>query len=314
MPKSEEEFKEEEVKNNATPEEGSAEDEFDKAFDSLVDGEEPEDKVEEDPDPKEEEDLESSEEESVYKPSPEEEDTEVEDDKTEQTEEERIAELEADLASEKQRSASWDGRIKAAATRQKAAEDELEALKSSQKDKSQSDDALPEGENELDIVKEFTDEFPALKAPIELMIKQEAKKIVKESLKDVAPQMQQVQDTLAESSNQAHLSAITNAHSDWTTIRDTGKLQKWIDVQPSFLQKSLQKVYESGDTQEVIEMFSAYKKANSINQNRETAETKKKAEKLLAVKHQTGGPPKQKVKAAKDDFDGAWDEAVSAKK
>ena len=308
----------EEEENGIKPTEGGDDDEFDKTFDALVEGNDTEEKTAEDKEAdaaaKLEAEKESSKNESLFVASPET-DTEKKEETHVPTPEEEIANLKSEVAKEKQRSASWEGRINAADKRAKAAE--LAAQQSQETDKSQSTtDALPNGDDEL-VIKEFTEEFPALEQPIQLMIKAEAQKIIDASLKDLKPKIDQVTDTVANQTYAAHQAAITTAHQDWKAIRDDGRLRTWIDAQPGIIKNSLNQVYEKGNTAEVIEMFDAYTKSNSITPNREIDPNPKpnlKAEKLLAVPHQPGALPKdQKKKAAKDDFDGAWEEAISKK-
>lgn len=311
----EQEIKEQEALDAIKPEEGSDEYEFDAAFEELSSEEDPEAKVKADKEAAAKLAAEAAEKEvtpadSIYNPSPAEEDTEDVDDEVVLTPEEEIAKLKADALKEKQKTASWEGRINAANKR--AADAELKASQSSDlKDKGQSNNALPDGDDDDELViNEFTEEFPALEKPIQVMIRKEARKIVAESLKEVAPKIKAVEDTLVTSARESHLGNITKAHEDWIEIRDSGKLQTWIDAQPSFLRDSLQNVYVNGNTAQVIEMFDAYKNSNSLTQTRETNPKPKvnpKAKKLLAVSHQSAGVPKQAVVPDKDDFDATWD-------
>ena len=65
-------------------------------------------------------------------------------------------------------------------------------------------------------------------------------------------------------------------------------------------------------TDEIIEMFDAYKKSVKHTQivNPDNSQ-RRKLKGIEAVNQQPGGPPKDIKKANKDDFDSAWDDALS---
>jgi len=71
-------------------------------------------------------------------------------------------------------------------------------------------------------------------------------------------------------------------------------------------------VIEEGTAEEIIEMFDAYKKTvrHTQSDNKDTSKSKK-LKQLEAVDSSGAGPRKEKKKASQDDFDGAWDEAMS---
>ena len=140
--------------------------------------------------------------------------------------------------------------------------------------------------------------------------------ILKE-LKDIEPRLQkidQVSEKVDKVAEEDHFDAITKAHPDWRDIRDSGKLQKFIDAQPSFVRSSLERVMKEGDSDEVIEMFDAYKESMGLASSTKTKGGRSKDKKLKdmsAVDGSSGGPPKDKTKIDKDDFDAAWEDAVS---
>ena len=81
------------------------------------------------------------------------------------------------------------------------------------------------------------------------------------------------------------------------------------------MQPGLQVVIEEGTAEEIIEMFDAYKKivGHTKSDNKDISKSQK-LKNLEAVNASSAGPRKEKKKADKDDFDSAWDEAMSKDK
>lgn len=304
------------------------EDEFDKAFDEAMGTKKPEpssEKQEQTEDEGEEEEGEykqttdqSSEGEDdqqdgdIFNNAPEDDGSETDSgDGDEPTTEQKIANLEAELAREKQRTSSWEGRIRAANRRAEEAEAKLKEL--GKQDKEPKD--LPVGDNDEDVVLgEFIEEFPSLEKPIKLLATKIARDIVDREIGEIKPTITQVQETVKSQAEQEHLAKIRQAHPDFIDIYASGALVSWIERQPKFMQPGLQRVVAEGSADEVIELYDTYKR--SVGQSRKVVnkgnkQSKKKAKNLEAVTHSSSGPPADKKQAARDDFDGAWEEAVS---
>ena len=228
----------------------------------------------------------------------------------EETPEQHIARIEADLAAEKQRNSSWEGRIKAA--NQRADKAEAGAGKSTA-DKG-TNEALPNEEDDL-ILEEFIEEFPSLEKPMKILATKIARELVESQMSTITPTLTQVRETVESNAIDEHLGKITQAHSDWRTIHSSGALKTWIGTQPNFMQPGLNKVVEEGSAEDIIELFTTYKKStgqlktSTDSGSRKTPEQKLKE--LEAVRHQSSGPPKDKKKADKNDFDAGWDDALS---
>ncbi|MCE5212499.1 MAG: hypothetical protein LLG40_13230, partial [Deltaproteobacteria bacterium] len=67
-----------------------------------------------------------------------------------------------------------------------------------------------------------------------------------------------------QSATENHFKTVKSAHPDFEKYRDDGSLKNWIDTQPAYLKTVLQKVYDSGETEEVIDLYSRFKKENNI--------------------------------------------------
>ena len=78
--------------------------------------------------------------------------------------------------------------------------------------------------------------------------------------------LQQIEQGLApviqsqvESAEERHFSAIRKAHSDFDAVKP--EVQAWIKTQPKYLQPHLQKTYDEGETDDVIELVTNFKTA-----------------------------------------------------
>jgi hypothetical protein len=223
----------------------------------------------------------------------------------------KIAKVEIELEQEKQRNASWDGRIKAAEKRAAEAEQKLKDAEA--KGQSDSDNASPiEDDAKLSA---FFKEYPDLEGPLKSVAERIATNIVDKRMARVDELVENqttMQDTLSEDATVRHNASILEAHPDWKTIYDSGALKTWIEAQPNYLQPRLNEVVADGSAREIIEMFDSYKRASGkgtkqTSTSAELAEAKKKkAAALEAVPASTGGPNEGPKKIAKDDFDGAW--------
>ena len=118
------------------------------------------------------------------------------------------------------------------------------------------------------------------------------------------------------SSEEAHFSAIKGQHQDFEKYRDDGSLKKWIDEQPGYLKKEMQRVYSEGEAADVIDLFSRFKKDNNIGTPGDKdlsrdIEKKKKLDNMEMVDTgkrvigSSGGVGKNQ------DYDSAWDEAAA---
>lgn len=208
---------------------------------------------------------------------------------------------------------SWQGRITKANQRADEAEKRIEALeKKLEKPSVDGDTSKAEGDV---VLSEFMEEFPDLVEPIKRLASNIAEKIVSERLGTVTPQIEEIKKGQQQSAEDAFLAPITEAHPDWRSIYDSGKLQAWIDKQTPLQQKVLNTIVTDGSQAEVIEMFTSYKKANGLikpnsNKPNPTGEQNPDLKNIQAVKHQSAGPPAGQPD--KNDFDSAWKEATSS--
>jgi len=236
--------------------------------------------------------------------------------KTEETEDAK--KLREDLEKERQKTRSWEGRIRAANERAKKAEEEAEKLRQQQaKPKEEKPSEVPGDAEEETAVKAFRDEFPDLPKPILALVKKEILPLVRDLVKaelgkidPVVKDVESIKKHIEVDTTSSHLKAITDAHPDWEKIVSSGDLDVFIESQPSYVRKALEQVKAAGETEEVIDMFSQYKdwKKPQTKPKEPTPPPKDDIKDELAVPASPGGPRIPK-KVNKDDFDSAWDEA-----
>jgi hypothetical protein len=297
------------------PDKAADMDDFDSAFDEALDG-----KPQGEPELDEEGNVKKDSDDSTTEPEgdePEDEDLIVQpvvEDLDTDTDE---IDWEARAKASEQKMSSWEGRISKSNERAKEAERKLEeATKKSTSDK---DDTSPEGDDSDDAaeaINEFTTEYPSLEKPIKAIATKMAEKIVKAELTKLQPQLDELGSRAAKEDevvSEDHFSDIREAHPDYEEIRDSGKLKVWIEKQPSFVQYGFETVIKSGTADEIIDMFDRYKGKASQSSQTQQQKAKAKAKAHIAVDGESGGPRIPKDKKSKDDFDGAWDEAVQKK-
>ncbi|QXN70894.1 hypothetical protein DARTUKUTA_41 [Bacillus phage vB_BspP_Dartukuta] len=75
-----------------------------------------------------------------------------------------------------------------------------------------------------------------------------------------------IQEKQAVEASNAHYDAIRAAHPDADSVVQSQELAEWIDSQPTFVRGSMNAVIQKGSTDEVIELFSAFKSATGTTQ------------------------------------------------
>ena len=124
------------------------------------------------------------------------------------------------------------------------------------------------------------------------------------------------------SAYQEHRAALLEAHKDFDAVAP--EVEKWIAKQPGYLKSAFQQVFDEGATQDVIDLFTRFKKETGHAAPQESQQpparssaptdptTEKDARALEHVETRrvapkptaTGGPDK-------DDFDAGFEEALA---
>lgn len=77
----------------------------------------------------------------------------------------------------------------------------------------------------------------------------------------LAAQLEPLRQREQQSAAHAHQSAILAAHPDAVEVVESAQFQQWHESLPSFMRAGVARVLESGNTQEVIEVFDSFKQA-----------------------------------------------------
>lgn len=228
--------------------------------------------------------------------------------------------IKADLASERQRNNSWEGRISAANKRAEEAEaraKELEEKLAAGGNKPADDNSESSDEDEQ-VLSQFYDDFPELKAPLKILLKKATGKQKAEVMEEIIPKLKKVDEvveTQKETADSEHLNAIRNAHPDIEEIVQSQVMVNWIKQQPSYLRPGLEQVYKNGSTQDAIDLISEFKRVTGYGKtktenNTENKNGKDKDDKLksmMQVDSDSSGPPASEPD--KSDYDSAAKEA-----
>ena len=232
------------------------------------------------------------------------------------------ARLTEELKKERQRTSSWDGRIKAANEKAKKLEDENAQLREQVLSfaKQQDNDDAKSDEEKLQV---FREAFPELVDVVDIMEKK-INKIkdtrVKDEQKTVKPEEESTSTT--EESNDAgqedaksseptdHYKTVTKAHPELDEMVGTGAVLTWLRKQPEFISEHLEDIYYArngqGTSTQVIKLLNEFKKSTGWkSQLAERSSAKKKHDKLTGMLESEGeSPGLPKDGPDKNDFEG----------
>lgn len=189
------------------------------------------------------------------------------------------------------------------------------------------DDLTPEKKAELSA---YDDEFDVVSKSesqkrilFEKKIKAYMADLVENSNKSLLTNLAPFLMASEKNTEESHFKTIKSAHQDFEKYRDDGSLKKWIDDQPGYLKKEMQRVYTEGEAEDVIDLFSRFKKDNNIGTTviddatkkaeQDDIEKKKKLDNMEIVDSGkraigSGGVGKSQ------DYDAAFDEAIKSSK
>ena len=223
----------------------------------------------------------------------------------------RVTELEAELKKERQRTASWDGRIKASneKAKQLTAENEqlkteIEQLKSGKADESSN--------SEAEVMENFKETFPELVEVLDIYqrkIDSAVKSIpAKETAKETPAAAAEPETTDTTVDDSKHFNEILDVHPDLSEAVKTGVLQTWINKQDEFIRPHLQNVYDGGTSKQVISLMTNFKKKSGWTSQLDTGNGKQdKLNSMLATDSESAGPKTEGPD--KTDYAGAAKEA-----
>lgn len=223
-------------------------------------------------------------------------------------EEERKA---REVAEQKMR--SWDGRLRKSSeelTQERQARKELEQRLSALEQQSKDGDRqkLQEWLDDYGDDEEFAHISNIVRDRLEALNPDTDDNAAGErNTQDEPPADQATEQPEVDEDVKSHFAAIEEKHSDWREL--AGELDGWIESLPGKQALEYTRVKEQGTAEEVIAMLDDLKASKRGNSKGNTDDD---ADAMAAVRHRSGGK-RPKGRADKNDFDGAWAEAVGQK-
>jgi hypothetical protein len=195
---------------------------------------------------------------------------------------------EAELAKEKQKTSSWNGRITAANDKVKVLEDKITELET----------ATPSEEDLSDQTKidKFRKDFPELGDVVDIMEKR-IDKVAAPTKAAAAPAEEvfdQVDTNKPDDGPTSHYTATRDVHPELDEIVNSGVLLTWVRKQPDYIRPHLEKVYFTGDSEQVISMVTEFKNSSNWKSQLESREKdltkEEKLQSLVDVNSDSSGP------------------------
>ena len=166
------------------------------------------------------------------------------------------AAMQQDLANYEQKLRSWDGRIEAV---RKETEDAIMA-----KINKQVEPEIEENDPDLeDVLEMYPDLIPQVQKLIDNKVTKEVSgvedRVAQLIEQHVSPIATRVQDT----EDKAHEAAILEAHPDIREHIASGAFKQWVDSLSPYQQVGAQQICDRGTAEEVIDLFTNFKKATN---------------------------------------------------
>ena len=199
--------------------------------------------------------------------------------------------IQAELDKEKQKTASWDGRIKAANEKTKVLESQVATLLSERKEKATAKTAAQDlsDKEKIELFKENFPELGDFADIIERRLDTATK--VEEVPAKVEPEKPQAPaEVTSENKELDHFAAIRKDHPELEELVKTGVLETWINQQPDFMRPHLQSIYDNGSSGNIINMITEFKNQTSWQSN-VTVHDKTKQDKLNSMREAEGDSP-----------------------
>lgn len=108
----------------------------------------------------------------------------------------------------------------------------------------------------------------------------------------------------ADYAREKHFKEIEEKHEDFSDIRDKGLLKNWIAGRPDEIRKHYQEWYDKGNSKQIITLLDLYKESNG---GIKPSKPQRTTPSVVLTKK---GPVTPTHIAAKDDFEGAFEEAI----
>lgn len=173
-------------------------------------------------------------------------------------------------------------------------------------------------------LKEFIDDYPELAGPIRTMIRNEFALLMqdyKQTLNSLKSEVEPLKKQYTLTAEELHIKTIRDAHPDVDSIAQSKEFSDWVKSRPSYVQKEIARVYESGSAQEVIDLLTDFKESTGKPKTKRSATNKpnipippkveeddrvKRLRDASAVPSSRSKPPKEDNES--QDFDSVFNE------
>lgn len=230
--------------------------------------------------------------------------------------------LEAELSKERQRTSSWDGRIKAANKKSESLAAEVKMLR--EKLDNMPTQPTKEEQSDQDVLDKFKETFPELvefSDVIDRKIRNATKPALDKEPKpspstdDLDPEPASSDDTTTvDKSAVCDMVEVRKIHKDVDEAVASGKIVTWINTQPDYMRPALENVFYGangfGSTKQVIDLLNNFKKQTGWMSDLLKRDSTKqdKLNSMLEAEGDSGGPV-DNAGPDKNDFDTAAKEA-----
>jgi hypothetical protein len=219
----------------------------------------------------------------------------------------KVTRLEEELAKEKQKTASWNGRITAANKNSEALKERITELEALQTTSNKETDKVT-ADADVEVLDKFREDFPELKDVIDIL-QRRVDKVAEGTKADAKPDVSKsahtdvVPDDIPATGKTEHIAAIHEVHPDLDEMVSTGVLKTWINKQKPFIQSHLETIYANGNSKQIIEMVTQFKDTTGWKSQLSTEDTTKqdKLKSMLEVNSESATPSGTAVD--KNDYD-----------
>ena len=228
--------------------------------------------------------------------------------------------FESELKKERQRTSSWEGRIRVANEKAKKLEAEIVELRKKLDDKATAK-ANEDDQSDEEVMSKFKETFPELVEVLDIYQKKidklqsaapaktEPEPVVPDTTTDDTQSKDDEAEQARNAAAQEHRSAIVSAHPEIDEIVGSGILLTWINQQPDYIRPHLEDVYYGkdgkGSSQQVVAMITEFKNKTGWKSQLVSGKNKDKSDKLKSMEEvdSTSGGPVDKTGPDKNDFD-----------
>jgi len=161
------------------------------------------------------------------------------------------------------------------------------------------------------------------------------KKLEKKILSDMETKLKEIQEqfsskvgpieaSIQKNDEESHFDFLKSKHPDYEKYRDDGSILEWIEAKPKYIRDALKTVYNKGTAEDVVDLINDFKADNNLLENKNNDQPANVNDPALEARKKEKDVKKQNLTAvmtkrgavnltqtSKEDFDGAFDEAVN---